>query len=271
MTQVNSNTILVDRAIFGSSLNGPIEGYHLLGWSPGMDAELCKELCQWAPTRLQPAQPSNLDAHACNHSRWTAHAFPLGTDRVCVGRTFAAGQEYSGRGAANIVSAFVILNFRQWQGYNFDALAVFQAAMALGYLRLPPDLTSRGLSKLPFPATASLSSADYYLSNAQPNTLASFQQHPLEEWGAQLRRASRIVLVGFDHPIQLIAELIQRLDSFSRQQLSFTSGLPLSIHRPFQLHCLDSTTYHQQLALAGCLSDAVYEAQSQELITYGKP
>jgi hypothetical protein len=65
--------------------------------------------------------------------------------------------------------------------------------------------------------------------------------------------------VGLHRPIQVMASIINRLDTASRKRLSFTTGLPLSPQRPFQVHCLDTASYRQQLALAGWLSDAVYE------------
>jgi len=249
------STTLVDRAIFGSSNQGLIKGYQLLGWSSGIDGALCKELCQWSPTRLHPndsRNPSNFP--------WTAQTFPVGADRVCVGRTFVLGEEYSGRGGAHVVSVFLVLSPHQWQAYDYDALGVMYAAMALGHLRASKASMPGILEKVVLPGALPLPSETCYsaqLTNA--TSKACPQQIPLDELSSRIAAGNRLVLVGLDRPLQVMARLISRLDTASRKRLSFTSGLPLSAHRPFQVHCLDAVSYRQQLALAGWLSDAVYE------------
>jgi hypothetical protein len=249
------SSLLLDRAIFGSSSQGLIKGYQLLGWTPGIDGAICKELCLWSPTRLSQTgtpSPSNIN--------WTAQAFPVGADRMCVGRTFASGKEYSGRGNAHIVSNFLVLDPLQWQAYSYDALGVVHAAMALGHLRMFQVPTTGILEKVVMPGVLPLASVTCFLDPyANCDSNSPRDQFPLEELSNRITAGDRLILVGLNRPLQVMASIIDLLDGTSRKRLSFTTGLPLSPQRPFQVHCLDACCYRQQLALAGWLSDAVYE------------
>ena len=250
-------SILVDRAVFGSSNQGAIKGYQLLGWSSGIDAEISRELNQWAPTRLHQMETDGYQLP------WLAQAFPIGTNRMCVGRTFISGQEYSGRGGWNVVSTFVLFDPDQWLAYNYDALGVLQTAMALGHMRLPIDFRNGLLQQVSMPATLPLPSARFFgASSGQADDHFQATPYPLQTWADKIELGRRLILVGLNRPIAAVANIIERMSPPARKRFSFTTGLPLSIHRPFQLHCTDAALYRQQLSLAGWLSDEVDETQA---------
>ena len=247
-------SILVDRAVFGSSNQGAIQGYQLVSWSSGIDAEISKELCQWAPTRLHRTDTEDF------RLPWLAMAFPIGANRMAIGRTCVAVQEYSGRGGANIVTTFIILDASQWQAYNFDALGVLQFAMALGHVRLAPGPTNGNLSRLQLPATLPLSSATFFGFRNRPSQGDSLPDLALlDQWAKEVEHGKRLILVGLNNTLGVMAELTQRLSGAARQRFSFSTGLPLSVHRPFQVHCLDESAYRHQIALVGWLADTVYQ------------
>jgi hypothetical protein len=246
MQTTESRLIEIDRAMFGSSQRGAVEGYQLLCWSDGVDSQTGKELCQWAPTRLVSSAAD----------RWTVQLFYSSSGRPCISRTFLAGHEYSRRGGRNVISAFVILESEQWELHRRDALAVFNLAMALGYLRSIEGGAQNPLPKLAFPVTAPLSSEDLYELHPQ----AECGNFPLDEIADRLSEGDRIALVGASNPVQLVGQLVARLSREARQNFTFTTGLPLSIHRPFQLHCMDQASYTQQPALVDWLTDCVYRA-----------
>lgn len=244
MVVTASGLIRVDRAIFGSSNHGAIEGYQLLSWSEGVDARTNKELCQWAPTRL-----GSLPA-----SGWSVQVFHSSSGRTCISRTFAAGQEYSQRGSLNVASVFLTLEPTHWARYHFDALAVFRIAMALGYMRWTQPTRKTQLSEAILPAEPPLTSEDQQ-HLVHPAQSSSF---PVDEIADRLERGDRVALVGVNNSVSLIGQIISCLPLETRRRLTFTSGLPLSIHRPFQLHCLDRATYTQQPGLVDWLADRVY-------------
>lgn len=248
------NSIQVERAVFGSSNQGNIKGYQLLGWSSGIDAAMSRELSQWAPTRLHQMDTQGYQMP------WLAQGFPIGSHTMCVSRTFVSGQEYSGRGGWNVVSTFVILDAEQWQAYDYDALGVLQSAMALGHMRIPLEFQIGLLSQATLPGSLPLPSSKFFgagsghTANVDPTI-----NYPIKEWADKIEQGKRLILVGLERPIATVARIIQRLGASARKRFSFTTGLPLSIHRPFQLHCLDASLYRQQLPLAGWLSDEVDE------------
>lgn len=247
MTLCTRDTFRVDRATFGSSSSGSIQGYQLLNWSAGIDANTTKELCQWAPTRLLSRDLSS----------WSVHAFPLQENRICIGRTFVAGYDYSQRGSPNVVSTFVVLDQAQWEAYDFDALAVFYTAMSLGAMRLPAYYSLGNVDRVELPATLPMTSEFYSRIDADANS-ESQPQPPLSEVADRIREGNRIALVGIERPLSYAARLIEQLDVSSRRRFCFTTGLPLSAYRPFQLHFLDAASYNRQHLLVSTMTDAVY-------------
>jgi hypothetical protein len=116
------------------------------------------------------------------------------------------------------------------------------------------------LEKVVMPGVLPLASVACF-SDLNPNCKSNspLDQLPVDELSKKITAGNRLILVGLHRPIQVMANIISRLDTASRNRLSFTTGLPLSMRRPFQVHCLDACSYRQQLALAGSLSDAIYE------------
>ncbi len=239
----------VDRALFGSSNRGAIQGYQMLNWSAGIDARTSKELQQWAPTRLQNDDPNS----------WTVHCFRLSGNRVCIGRTFIAGYEYSGRGSLNVATVYLVVDSTLYEAYQCDGLAIYFMALALGHFCVHSDFEYGAVAPVTLPANAPMTS-EFYVRPLQDDYMAD-SVHPTptyDELEYQLRMRKRVAVVGMTDPISYAARLIDRLDPNVRTSLSFTTGLPLSIYRPFQLHFMETSNYHRQHTLVGTMADIVY-------------
>jgi hypothetical protein len=132
--------------------------------------------------------------------------------------------------------------------------------MSLGQLRIPLTPPIGTVENAVMPGALPLPSTACY-STASGKTQVSFQAEklPIDEWTSRIAEGNRLILVGLDQPVQVMASILQQLNSSARKRLSFTTGLPLSAHRPFQVHFIDSASLRQQRALATWLSDAVYE------------
>lgn len=246
MISTSSGLISVERALFGSSNQGSIEGYQLLYWTEGVDAKTTKELSQWAPTRMGTQ----------DESKWSVQIFHSANGRACVSRTFVAGREYSQRGGVNVATAFLMLEPSHWARYDFDALAVFHIGMALGYLRWTQPVKKSLLPEAVLPVQPPMNSEEY----CQLHSISDLSNFPIDEIADRLQRGDRIALVGANDAICLISQLITLMPLETRRRFSFTTGLPLSIHRPFQLHCLDRAIFTQQPGLVDWLTDCVYGA-----------
>jgi hypothetical protein len=51
-------------------------------------------------------------------------------------------------------------------------------------------------------------------------------------------KQKRVAIIGASQPIDLAASLISQFPLRTRRDLSFTTGLPPAVHRPFAVHFL---------------------------------
>ena len=229
------DTMNVDQAVFASSDRGTTKGYQLVSKSVGVDRALGTALSHWAPTRL----PSE------NVNHWAINAFPVSDERFAISRTVVGGPEYSGRGDREVVTLFLLLSNEQFASYQFDAIAVARSVIALGLLRLPSQIEGDQLPQATIPSRPIMNSTD--LASGQPDE--GVNEAMLDDVVAILNDSRRVALIGLTDPIITATRLVSRLPIQSRRNLSFTTGLPPSVHRPFQVHFFSSDVTLKQHAL----------------------
>lgn len=212
----------VEQATFTSAQTHHLQGYHLVARSKGIDEELSRVISVWGPSHASLATP---DRNASCLS-----VFPAGRDHVAFARTTFGGPEYSERGGLQIVTRFLVFRADQLDGFNYDLVAVARLACALGYLYLERNLQER-LPTLPFP-DASISAVEEVAGDEDGES--SF----VRDVSRALASNRQVAVVGFDHPESLVEELMRRTPPRHRIDLSFTTGLNPSVHRPFRLHFL---------------------------------
>jgi hypothetical protein len=208
----------VEQAIFTSTRAARVQGYHLAARSSGLDDDTARILTRWAPSHgaLASSEP---DATCLNFH-------PVGERWLAVSRTAYGGPEYSARGGLELFTRFLLVRPDQLAGYDNDPLAFARVATALGYMRFEPEFAEQPPPlDLPrdalFALTASLG-GDGACANLS-HTLAG---------------DGRATVVGDADPVGSLANLLRHTSSQSRLQLSFTTGLKPSLHRPFRLHFL---------------------------------
>ncbi|QDT07177.1 hypothetical protein K227x_56020 [Rubripirellula lacrimiformis] len=229
------DTMNVDQAVFASSDRGTTKGYQLVSKSIGVDRAIGTALSHWAPTRL----PSE------NVNHWSINAFPVSDDRFAISRTVVGGPEYSGRGGREVVTLFLLLSNEQFAFYEWDAIAVARTAIAMGMLRLPLQIEGDQLPQAMIPSRPIMNSMD--LADGQPDE--DVNESMLDDVIAILNDSRRVALIGLNDPILTATRLVARLPIQARQNFSFTTGLPPSVHRPFHAHFFSSEVTLKQHAL----------------------
>lgn len=216
------NMLSVEQAVFTSSDRGPMKGYQLVSKSPGIDRNLTQELCRWGPTKGASENPED----------WTLHCFPITDDFVAIARTTLGGPEYSGRGGTQVVTIILVFRNEQLEPFAFNPIAVAQTAMAMGYLKLPLEMEREPLPCATLPSGSLIerrgASHDYRTSENC--------EQLLNKAASLIEDERRLAIIGPIDPIATVDRLIQRLPLESRSGFSFTTGLPQSVRRPFQLH-----------------------------------
>ncbi len=235
----------IQQAIFSSSDRGQIKGYQLVAMSEDIDRSILRELQRWSPSHMADDDPS----------KWTINYFPVSQDRVAVTRTVLGGPEYSSRGGSQVVTLIAVLDNQQFAAYENNAMLVARSALALGWLRVPNNMSSRlEAFELPdYPLIASCNTEQHPYMNlvaSGPSYCAALSATNEQEVDINVLRGltklleskKRIAIVGARRPIIMAERLIQSLSVESRREFSFTTGLLPALYRPFQAHFLASTT-----------------------------
>lgn len=236
----------IQQAIFTSSARGQIKGYQLVAASDGIERSLARELQLWSPSQVADDDPS----------QWTLNYYPVDADHIAVTRTVLGGPEYSGRGGTQVVTLILILNNQQFAAYDNHAVRVAQTALALGGLRLPSNFPSR-LPSFELPdcplvhvtpqsdppcdggtVGRALAGADE-VCYSEP---ADWEARLLGKLNAVVAGNQRLAIVGALEPFRLVERLLDAVPAGSRRLLSFTTGLPPALSRPFGVHFLPAIT-----------------------------
>lgn len=234
----------VQQAIFTSTDRGQIKGYQLVAMSEGIDRHTAHELGRWSPSQVETDDSDH----------WIVSYYVVSEERVAVARTMLGGAEYSGRGNQQVVTSILVLDRGQFSAYENNALSVCRSALTMGGLRLPARLPSRleplELPDFPFPSPRSEVDCrgpdDGSWSRSR--LAAGLWCEPVGEavveprWQAALRNGQRIAVVGARHVWATAEAMLHSLSHENRPLVSFTTGLPPSLKRPFQVHFLPQVT-----------------------------
>jgi len=233
--------VQVDQAIFTSVQSGRVQGYQLAARSDGIDDRLAQMLTQWGP--------SHGALSSTNPAAESLNFHPLDDDRFALSRTIYGGPEYSRRGGLQLMTRYALLDRRYLEQFAGNAMALMRLARTEGHfsfvtrfeLRLPP----------------------LNLPDFTPSVLWSSTQRPgqgaiADEVVGRLSHGERIALTHCLQPPLLLQQIVLRLKPPQRLELSFTTGLKPTAHRPFRLHFLpgDSAELRRSAAALGltCLS-----------------
>jgi hypothetical protein len=210
----------VEQAIFTSTRSARVQGYHLAARSSGIDDELGRILTRWAPSHgaLASSEPeaTSLNCH------------PVGDRWLAVSRTAYGGPEYSARGGLELFTRFLLVRPDQLDGYDNNPLAFARVAIALGHMRFEPEFSGQ-LPPIELPRD-SLSALGSSLGG---DGACSNLRHTLAGNG-------RAAVVGDSNPVASLANLLRHTVRRERLELSFTTGLKPSLHRPFRLQFLST-------------------------------
>lgn len=227
----------VEQAIFTSAQNSHLQGYHLVARSPKIDDQLAQTLTQWSPSH-DALLSSDANATSLN-------VYQAGDDWVAISRTVYGGSEYSARGGLRLITIILLLNVEQFSAYHYDALLIGRTALSMGFLRNPSSLPE-------FLPTVELPDRSLFAltanSSQKPECDGVLQQvlHTLHCGG-------RAAVIGLEDPVSAVEKIVQNTPRHRRMQLSFTTGLKPSMHRPFGLQFLQTADapLQQQLAAQG--------------------
>jgi hypothetical protein len=219
-----------EQAVFTSARTSKSRGYHLISQSPGIDDEQARSLIRWCPSHagLASAEPdtSSLNFH------------PVTDGTLALSRTVYGGAEYSARGGLQIVTRILLVRDSALSGYQNDPATFARVAMALGHLRLDPNVPNQ-LPEVELPDRPLR--VEYPSGDGAIIGLVVRLQNLLDE-------DKRVAVVGDCPAIRVLVHLFPRLPERKRLDITFTTGLKPSMHRAFRVHFLpsvDPATQHQ--------------------------
>ena len=231
----------VDQAIFTSVASGRVQGYQLAARSDGIDDRLSQTLTRWGPSHaaLCSSDPS---AESFNF-----HAVDDGL--FALSRTIYGGPEYSRRGGLQLMTRYALLQRPQLQEFRSDPLTLMRLARTEGRLAL----VTRFEKRLPPLTLPGATAAVFWAAPAREE-----QPGLANDVAARLANGERLAVTHCGNPFALLQQVFRLLPEAQRLDVSFTTGLKPTAHRPFQLHFLpgDSPETRRSAVALGltCLS-----------------
>jgi hypothetical protein len=224
--------MFVEQAIFTSLKTRRQEGYQLAATSPGVSAEVAKELAQWGPAH------DSLVVNEIGNQSFNFH--PLESGDYCVSRTIAAGDEYSGRAGPRIYTQMLIVPPALLERFANNPFAILEAADASGQMPVH-ELVPERLDPVRLLGRASLVNPwrlTEVLAEGGVNQLALFVHMAVQSPRLAVRSLGPLerLLQAFFY----LLPLKQRLD------FSFSTGLRFSARRPLRLLALSPDTSEQR-------------------------
>jgi hypothetical protein len=216
--------VLIEQAIFTSADTDRAQGYQLISHSPGLSEADCRELALWGP-----AHDSLLDSHA---ERTSTNFHPLASGAYAVSRTSVSGAEYSGRGAAQVYTHFLVLPPKVLLRFANNPFAVVRAATACGALTVRNEI-SESLEPIRLSGRAPA---------VNPSLMARLACRPGPTAMATLVQAAlssdQLAVAASTPADALFAGLLNLLPVECRPEFSFSTGLKFSPSRPFRISYL---------------------------------
>lgn len=231
----------VEQAIFTSVRTGRVQGYQLAARSDGVDDRLAQVLTKWGPSHAALCNP-----HPAADS-YNFHA--VSGDCFAISRTLYGGAEYSARGGWQLVTRYALVEPLHLREFDNDPISLMRLARSEGLFGLMPQFDAR-LPQLELPRPSP--SVQW---NVPPRKGVA---ENVDEIIGRLERGERLAVTHCYNPLAILQHLIRRLPESHRLELSFTTGLKPTAHRPFRLHFLpgDSPDHRRAASALGitCLS-----------------
>jgi hypothetical protein len=217
--------VWVEQAIFTSMPRHGRGGYHVVSRSPGVPEADATALATWSPSL------GALIVDASNHTSVNFHPLPSG--RLALSRTCEGPAEYTGRGACQLYTHALIVEWPALRAAGGHPVALYRDALAQGHLRYRPEpdpvLTRVDLSTLYVHRDAE-SWSDHALSLGLPS---------LGQLEAQLAAGQPIRYRFAGDRIALVECLLGLLPPDLIPATSFSTSLQPSAVRPFRLSLLN--------------------------------
>ncbi len=224
----------IEQAVFTSAQTDRADGYQVVAASPGVSEADVRELSAWGPSHDALIRSTSSAASINFH--------PLPSGAYCIGRTTAAGSEYSGRRGARVYTQCLVVSPEVLGRFANNPFALLKAVSAGGALR-EYDTVPKRLD--PLRVVGRASAVDEPL-------LGQLRRDPGPRWMATLVQAaleSPAVAVAGQIPAEkIIAGLINCLPPECRTEFSFSTGLKLSSRRPFRVVALPEERDEQRRA-----------------------
>lgn len=225
--------MIVDQVIYGSANRARMKGYQLLGQSEGVDSDLAKEFCRWAPSH---GSLGNLP------EAWGLSFFPLGDRAYAIARTMHGAPEYSGRGGLAVVTRALILTKDQLAQFQNNPVSVAQTAMALGHLLLPvtfpPTLPDLMLPDCCLPMDQPVSD---FGDQCEPRLPPHAVNWVARETMSLLTHHPKIMICGVCDPLPILYLLFDALDPDHRMDTSFACGIGRSSRREYRVQFIEES------------------------------
>jgi hypothetical protein len=211
-----------EQAIFTSIRGARLDGYQLAATSPGITAELAKELTPWGPAHDSLYEPLLAPLSVA----W----FPLSNQRHCLAVTQPTTGEYSGRQGPRIYTHMIVLLDAILERLANPAWQVFRALQVAGRFLVRDPLPQR-LERCPI----NISSTAVPPKNSDESSeLAKSLRGRLES-----EPADRTLALPCDGDANARFEALWwALPASLRSATSFCTGLRYTLRRPFRVQAV---------------------------------
>lgn len=211
--------MLIEQAIFTSTRTDQATGYQLVARS----ANVCEQDARELSVR-GPSHDSLWDASTGT----SVNFFALPSGLYCVGRTVAAGSEYSNRGGRRIYTQCLLVPPDDLARFGNNPFALLRAALAQGSLEVHRNVAPR-LEPFRLPGRAAVVDEALLLelSAGAAQQVASLMQAILQH--------DRVGVAAGRQNERYLTGLLNCLPLECRAELSFSTMLSYSPRRPFRL------------------------------------
>jgi hypothetical protein len=226
--------VFVQQAIFTSVRSGRNEGYQLAAMSPGVAQEDARELAQWGP-----GHDSLYDRHA---GAECVSFQRLRSGWYCVAWSSLAGREYSGRAGQRVYTQCFLIAAESLSRFANNPFRILEAMIAGGHATVL-DPIPRALDPVPLlgrASAANLDAVEQVCRACGPERLACLVNAALE--------TDRLGIASDVAPSRLFSVLLDLLPLPLRPEFSLTTGLKVSLRRPFRLVALPADRESQREA-----------------------
>ena len=211
----------VEQAVFTSTRDGRVRGYHVAARSQGVDDRAEQTLTKWGPSHA---------ALCSDHPSAESYNFhPVDDDTFALSRTMYGGPEYSERGGLQMVTRYALLQRRQLEIFENDPVALIRLSRTEGAFQFEGDFEAR---------LAAMDLADTARSTLWMLPVSNEESAIADDVAARLSHGERLAVTNCRDPLAMLQHVLHRLAVPERVGVSFTTSLKPTAHRPFRLHFL---------------------------------